>query len=386
MDERIFDVTKPDKVKPDATGKPIIVGHHPEVVDPTIRENAPDKPQPVAESPAHLEHHKEVSPLGLPDELAAATVPPILAGETISPQPAVEEPPAGGAAEPKPAEPADKPPNLSPTEPTVQKPAAAAGIGTQHTAPKARPLSSGWRPEHPLPISSGHGDLSWRGKKTPLIAAGAILLLIAGYLLLTGGGLLERDDKVSVTPVEQAPVAAPVLTQFQISGTDIVFSYPTAWGTATATKEPGFTKRGGANQSDGTYAHLVNFAVNKDIQIVATASQYLPAARGPLYYDFQQWCTGTADAKIYKQQLKFTSANGIDTPTTAVCDQGPLEDAAKLDATTIFQPKFKNADGSVLGDLYTKNLAGNDLPVLRVKDAASAHGGDIKKLLATVKD
>jgi hypothetical protein len=39
----------------------------------------------------------------------------------------------------------------------------------------------------------------------------------------------------------------------------------------------------------------------------------------------------------------------------------------------------------VIGDLYTKNLNSKDLQVLRVKDAQSKNGDDIKKMLATVK-
>src|SRR3989344_1935707 len=50
MDNRVFDVSRPHHTKPDPTGRPVIIGHHPEMVDPMVRERAPEKP-------AEPEHH-----------------------------------------------------------------------------------------------------------------------------------------------------------------------------------------------------------------------------------------------------------------------------------------------------------------------------------------
>jgi hypothetical protein len=191
-------------------------------------------------------------------------------------------------------------------------------------------------------------------------------------------------------PVSQPPAQSAVptgFTTYKVDGADVSFAYPTAWGTPTVTKDPGFSKRGSTNKSDGTHAYLVDFATNKDTEVALTSSKYLPAARAALYYDFLQWCTGTNDGKLYKQTLKFTTDAGkVDTPGTITCDQGPMTDAVKLDdTTTIFQQKTKDATGAVIGDLYTKNLPTKDLTVLRVKDAQSKNGDDIKKLLATIK-
>jgi hypothetical protein len=98
-----------------------------------------------------------------------------------------------------------------------------------------------------------------------------------------------------------------------------------------------------------------------------------------------QWCNGTNDNKIYKSVLNFTTANGVSTPSTVSCDQGPLTDATKLTDNTIVQLKTKDATGAVIGDLYTKNLSEASLPVFRIKDATMSNGDNIKLMLPTVK-
>jgi hypothetical protein len=83
--------------------------------------------------------------------------------------------------------------------------------------------------------------------------------------------------------------------------------------------------------------------------------------------------------------LKFTTAGGVDSPSTVTCDQGPLADADKINDSTIVQANTKDAAGKVSGDLYTKNLSDSELVVFRVKDKAMTNADDIKTLLESVK-
>jgi hypothetical protein len=95
---------------------------------------------------------------------------------------------------------------------------------------------------------------------------------------------------------------------------------------------------------------------------------------------------GTIDKKFYMQSLHFSSAAGVDSPSTILCDQGPLNDATKLNEKTIVQLKTKDTDGkTVLGDIYTQNLTDTEFTVLRVKDTTMTNADNIKKLLDTVK-
>jgi hypothetical protein len=185
--------------------------------------------------------------------------------------------------------------------------------------------------------------------------------------------------------VSSGPVLPNGFTAYSLAGTQLSFAYPTVWGVPVVTTDPGFSKRGGTNKTDGTHAYLLKFASNKDVELAATSSKYLPATRNNQYFDFLQWCSGTNDGKFYKQVLLFSTVNKVDTPTTVTCDQGPLADATKLDELTIVQPKTKDDSGAALGDLYTKNLTSGNLPVVRVRDSAMAYSALIKQLLGTVK-
>ncbi|MBX4188760.1 hypothetical protein KW792_01525, partial [Candidatus Saccharibacteria bacterium] len=173
--------------------------------------------------------------------------------------------------------------------------------------------------------------------------------------------------------------------EYKLADTSITFAAPIAWGDPTSTLDPGFSKRGGTNQSDGTYAYLVNFSTNKDVQVAVTSNKYLPAARTTLYYDYLQWCTGTNDGKYYEAILHFTTADKIDTPSTVSCDQGPVGGAVKLDETTIIQAKATDTANKTIGDIYSKNLKDPSLVVFRVKDTVMTNGEQIKQLLGTVK-
>ena len=383
MDNKIFDVAKPQHSKPDATSKPIIVGHRPQTADPMVREHAlPDQP---------LVHHTGVESSGFGAGARAES--------SIAPDQQPEN--LGGNITASDRSTEDLAPNIK--EPNSQHQYSqdpSLLVDLAKTAPKVH--NQDWQPEKKLPIS-GLGNRRGAGRKQrklPAILLLCLITVLALYALIDSKTIdigielpVHIFNQDQVAQKNSAPAAgqvsvsvAPSNTAFYIiKGTDISFVYPVAWGTPNTLSESGYSQRGGTNKPSGTYAYLVTFSKNKNIQVAVTASQYLPVARTALYHDFLKWCTGTADGKIYKSALGFTTTEGIDTPTTAVCNQGPLADAEKIDENTIVQTKTKNPDGSQLGDLYTVNLSDSDLPVFRIKDASSTSSESIKKLLISLK-
>lgn len=262
--------------------------------------------------------------------------------------------------------------------------------------------------EHlPPPVHSTHGHFADEPQKRRWFLPALLLVLAGGYLILdsgiVGSGNMpfqifkEKEEVVAenTPPLTQAPaVQAPPqtnaqapsgFTQYSLPNSPLSFTYPTAWGIPSATADPGFTKRGAGNKSDGVYAHLISFADNKGVQLALTSSKYLPAKRSPQYFDFLQWCSGTHDGKFYRQQLLFSTTSGVDTPSTITCNDGPLGDGEKIDELTIVQKNTKDSTNKPAGDIYTKNLADKEFVVLRVIDATMANADAIKQLLAGVK-
>jgi hypothetical protein len=384
--DKVFDFSNPGTVSPHASGRPVIVGHHPTMVDPMLR--------PMHKSPQPL----DVQPpsAGLPSSPPAGAAQPMFPSPG-EPTPTVPTQPIQPTA-PTPVPPAPSPGfepigNLPPTpQPAAATPPPQAGaplptavVGEHHMA------------HHELPISKDESRKSgWRK-----LVLWLLLLLAAigiGFYLALDSGLISnniklpldliKDKKVAVVKVTTTPPPAPPavpagFSAYTDSALPFSFNYPTIWGVPTVTTEQGFSKRGGTNKTDGTYAYFVNFATNKDVQIAVTSGKYLPPTRSTQYYDFLAWCVSTTDTKIYKSVLNFTTATGVDIPSTTTCNQGPLADAAKIDTTTIVQTDTKATDGTALGDVYTKNLGTADLPVVRVKDATRKNGADIKIILNT---
>jgi hypothetical protein len=411
-DTKVFDVTKPGRTAPAPTSRPIIVGQNTTGVDTMVKETP--QPEPVNEGTPSTAIHVSMADEESENVMAQTTHPEMPHEEHQ------EFAPVGATIPPHELDEAPQQPgentagsNFTPLTSLIPNPGSkedTGEYGAHHVdkLPESHEGDPGWQETPPLPISRGAGPKRRLPKFLMWLLILALLVVIGGFLAIDAG-LVKSDidlpfhifnkQKTSkatsaptpktTQPVSPAPVQSSVpegFTKYSVEGTGVSFAYPTAWGAPTTTKDPGFSKRGGTNKTDGTYAHIVDFATNKDIQIALTSSKYLPAARGALYYDFLQWCTGTNDAKLYKQTLHFTTENKVDTPSTLTCDQGPLSDAAKLDDTTIFQHQTKDAAGIVLGDLYTRNLTSNkDLPVLRVKDKAMKSADDIKKLLANAK-
>jgi|SRR5579862_264275 len=374
---RVFDVSKPNRISPSATSKPVIVGHHPIMNDPMVRTasqfSAQDNP-----APTHIPVSENSDPVN---------------------DPAYSGPPAVYGNE------ADSPDQAPPDE-TGHSQSVGDGPFTA-AEPSAAPQSEFTPPlsvEAPEPHIEGLHFTPAKHKRPWLKFTILILLvLLVGAYLAIDSGLIKTSFKLpfhifkqksqtastppapASNPAASTPAIPAGFSDYKLSGTNLTFAAPTAWGDPTSTTDPGYSARGGTNQSDGVYAYLVNFATNKDIQIAVTSSKYLPAVRTPLYYDYLQWCLGTNDNKIYESVLNFSTSNKIDTPTTITCNQGPVAGASQLDSQTILQAKAQDSSGKVIGDIYTKNLTDPSLVVFRVKDAAMTNGTNIKELLTTIK-
>lgn len=378
--QRVFDVSKPSKVSPSATSRPVIVGHTPMMNDPMVRDND------VVSVPVAMDDEPRS-----PNEPAVAEDPII---EPVIPQ---------------------EPPKEDPQESKETKYTSLNSMldDKEESGPVAK--NDGGDMGHlvgalPLPHPPGAGPkASW--KKIMAWAAGLLLLVLIGGYLAIDTGLVNTSIKLPLHIFGNSKGEEPATTQpssqqagqaaktkhsmpegfemYEVEGAGVSFGYPTVWGAPTATKDPGFSKRGGSNQSDGTHAYIINFSGNKDIQIALTSGAYLPAVRAAEYYDFLKWCRGTSDTKFYQATLLFTSANQIDTPSTITCNQGPLENTVQpsdqsLKQTTILQSKAKGADGKELGDIYVLNLDHKTVVVLRAKDATMANGENLIQLLKTI--
>jgi hypothetical protein len=417
-DTKIFDVSKPGRTAAGPTSRPIIPDQNSTGVDNMVK----DYSQPAAATsttPIHVSMADEE-----PANVMAQPNQPDMPSIDEEPQQnhgEVFHPPAGATIPPHELdEPHEQPAEgsgggnftpLSKLIPNSNGKDDTGEYGAHHVdkLPENHPRDPGYHEVSPLSAAPGAGPKRRWTKVLGWLFVLAILAAVGGYLAIDAG-LVESNVKLpfhifNKQKTSKAPAATVVtktskptspppvqstlpsgFTKYTVTDANLNFAYPTAWGTPTVTKEPGFSKRGGTNKSDGTYAQVINFATNKDVQLAITTSKYLPAARGALYYDFLAWCSGTNDNKFYKQSLHFTTESGVDTPGTVACDQGPLADVTKLDDTTLVQLKTKDGGSAVLGDLYTKNLTANkDIPVLRIKDSTMKNGEDIKKLLATIK-
>lgn len=235
-----------------------------------------------------------------------------------------------------------------------------------------------------------------------------MILLIAGYLAADAGAFgsginlpfhvfkkaapatpAATPKPASAASVKSTPAIPAGMSAFSDPAAPLVFYYPSAWGKPSVTTEDGTTKRSTdpktESKSDGIHTYIINFGTNKDVELSATSNKYLPKRTTTAYSDYLQWCIGTSDSKFYQQTLRYTTANGIDTPTTVTCDQGPLDGAVKIDDATIMQPNVKDAAGKSMGDIYIKNLTDPELSVAHVKDATMKNGDDIKKALSSLK-
>jgi len=362
------------------------------------------KPEPELQSWSMPDPEPKPEPEPLP---APAATEPAAEPESTVDKPPMDEPSTSPFESPTEApEPAEEAP--TPTEPS--EPASEAEpTPSDDNQPTPPPVDNAPVPEEPAPpiahVEALHFEPQHRGGGLKWLILGLLVLLVAAYLAIDAGIIASGvklpfhifkqkntpTPAATTTPPASQSTQAPVsnlpagFKKYNLTNTDISFAAPSSWGSANSSSEDGYSSRSTSAKPDGTYAYLVTFSNNKDVQIAVTSGKFLPAARGALYYDFLQWCTGTSDGKIYKSVLNFTTANGVSTPSTISCDQGPLLDATKLSDNSIVQLKTKDASGAVIGDLYTKNLSETSLPVFRVKDAAMTNGDNIKLMLPTVK-
>ncbi len=168
-DKKHFDISKPRQHGPDPTSKPIIVGHHPMMPDPMIREErekaakpinvtSADEPEPVdvtpAEKPAAEPDQPEPKPDKIPDlaDISAPheASPALTPSPELKPEPETLQPTAVAESTPgavfSPAEPvaAIHPPSppVTPTQPTQPEPPAGeqlhipAGHAVVHHKPR----------------------------------------------------------------------------------------------------------------------------------------------------------------------------------------------------------------------------------------------------------
>lgn len=235
------------------------------------------------------------------------------------------------------------------------------------------------------------GSKFWLGLLVLLATAAVVYGAIDKGLILDNVNLPLHIFKQSEPAATSTPAAAsePVIPSgfvaTKLVEANLTFVYPTTWGAPTAAVDQGFSKRSTSTKADVSYAFLLSFPDNKDVQVAITSAKFLPPPRATLYYDFLGWCLGSVDAKYYLGALRFATENGVDTPSTTTCDQGPLNNVVKLNNDTIVQTNIKNADGGLLGDIYTKNLTDKSYVVARVKDATMKNSESIKTMLDSFK-
>lgn len=404
-ENRVFDVTKPKHVNPTPTSRPVIVGHHPMISDPMVKDKEPEdsiqKGYNIEPTKIEVNEDSAVDNDNHKDFITAQK------DDSSIMEPADDNQPEGHKMS-KEEHDADAPGIMSDSD---AKPDYDVFSGTasqafdthaERTSDENMPAPAVHH-HHPSEIQGLHLSQSKPKRRWPMIAGLAAVALIAVYLAIDAGliggadrlpfHIFKQDEAKTAAvppavnqPVKQTGPAVPAgFKAYKISGTDLTFAAPLAWGDPTSITEAGYSKRGGTNQADGTYAYVVNFATNKDIQIAVTSSKYLPPTRGAQYYDFLQWCIGTNDGKFYQSLLRFSTANKIDTPSTVTCDQGPLGGATKLNDQTLLWAKATDAQNKIIGDIYIHNLKDASLAVFRVKDAVMTNGDNIKQLLSTVQ-
>ncbi|HET7827412.1 MAG TPA: hypothetical protein VFK97_00920, partial [Candidatus Saccharimonadales bacterium] len=240
-ENRVFDVAKPGQGQAQATSKPVIVGHSPQISDPMVHGSASPAPTKIAVQDDNESMEHSDKPIYNPPESAAENSAPAV----------YDSPPAPAdplASSPKPAATIQPSAALDPkTEPEAPPPAHVEAL---------KPSSTKRR--HPF---------KW-------ILILLIILLIVVYILL-GAGVIKNNLDLPPFKKNSPPAAVPPATQssahqanqpslpagfskYSLSGTNITFAAPTAWGTPASTNDPGYSKRGGTNQSDGVHAYIVD--------------------------------------------------------------------------------------------------------------------------------
>lgn len=376
----VFDINKPRTFGASASSRPIITGHQPTMPDPMVRTSGGSGVK-INVNSGHDQQDTDTQKLA--DSLF----------------PSAEKPPKPDAAD------YDRQ-FITPPEPRHTQAPATGDFNSLNKSTANDPMPGFFdNGDNQTKEKKVHKERRSGSKFTKILLWLALLLVLAGgvYGAIDKGIILSSVDlpfhifKES-DPVEEATSPASGDSQAVVptgfTGTKLVeanlsFVYPTAWGAPTANVEQGYSERKADAKPDASYAFVVDFPNNKDVQMVVTSGKHLPPTRASnaiLYYDLLGWCLGTADAKYYVSVLRFsTSADKVDTPGTISCDQGPQPNVVKISNDTIVQTNIKNSEGGVLGDIYTKNLTDKTYVVAKIKDVAMKNGDLIKTMLENIK-
>ncbi|OVE78503.1 hypothetical protein BVY00_02615 [bacterium G20] len=401
----VFDINKPRTYGATPGSRPVISGHQPMMPDPMVT-----TPEPSSSNESKINvnvYDKPTTPHGEEGRIDASGLTSSLFGPPKTTN--VEKPSGLSGGEPQPStffRPDDKSDSTSqrpPLKPVSDLSGINPVVGTSKASNDdqalANPSPSVYGNSTNSPITGPEPPRHRKSRaKFWLSTLFVLLLILAGVYAAIDKGLILSSvnlpfhifKKAELTAAPAAanpaqPVIPPGFSATKLVEANAAFAYPTAWGAPTATTDPGFSKRVASAKSDVSYAFLINFPTNKDVQVAITSAKYLPPARAAQYYDFLGWCLGSADGNYYVSVLRYSTKDGTDSPSTVTCDQGPLNNVAKLNNDTIVQTNIKNGDGSLLGDIYTKNLSDKTYVVARVKDATMKNGDLIKTMLDTIK-
>ncbi len=386
----VFDINKPHTYGATPSARPVIVGHHPTMPDPMV---TPLETRPQSGSKINVKV----------DELS--DTPAIMEGEPQLSPPFKPHGESESAAQRTPYMPVSDLTGINSSQTSASSKTAKANEASDEqdeqiitTEPKPSVFDSS---NHSPVDEAGNPKHRKSRAKLWLWTLGILIVLAAAYAAIDKGLILSNinlpvhifkktdiaaTNSQSTSPSPQATIPSG-FTNTKLVEANLTFAYPTTWGAPTATTDQGFSKRSVSAKADTSYAFVINFPNNKDVQLAITSGKFLPARTTQyLYYDLLGWCIGTADAKYYAGFLRFSTAAGVDSPTTISCDQGPLNNAVKLSSDIIVQTNIKNTDGSLLGDIYTKNLKNNDYVVARVKDATMKNADLIQTMLGTIQN
>jgi hypothetical protein len=367
----VFDINKPQTYGATPSARPVIVGHRPIMPDPMVTPQA--MPQPNAAK--------------INVTFAQSSGVPAINNTALAAQQAANAP-VSDLTEITQARPTPKESFINDQQVTTDSKPAVFG-NDNHT-----PINNGKKSK-----SKKSGTKFWVWTLIILaILAGAYAAIDKGLVLSSVNLPVHIFKESDTTSTSDSASTATSTTSPQLTTPDgftatklveagLTFAFPTAWGSPTAITDQGFTKRSTTAKPDATYAFILSFPNNKDIQVAMTSGKYLPPTRAAQYYDFLGWCVGSADAKYYAGVLRYsTDTTKTDTPTTVTCDQGPLSNATKLTSDSIVQTNIKNTDGTLMGDIYTKNLTNASFVVARVKDATQKNADLIKTMLTTIQN
>lgn len=413
----VFDINKPRTIGAAPSARPVITGHQPTMPDPMVRarESASSGSSKIA---VNFDEESTASkkPGASDDNLDTAKLADAMfSTKTPGAKPVSLEEPSGPpailAGEPQLSPPftPDKGGNSDAQRAPFMPVSDLTGIDTAAVKTTSdvsdSQVTTGAKPA----VYGSHSDPSNRRKASGQKKSGTKVLLIFAILLVALSGVYAAIDKDLIlsnvdlplhifkqeeTTTTSQPTKAQASIPAGFTATKLVeanlgFNYPTAWGGPTAAVDKGFTQRKPGAEPDANYAFVVDFPNNKDVQLAITSGKYLPPLRpenSVLYYDFLAWCTGTVDDNYYVGVLKYvTNAEKVDKPGTIACDQGPLAGTTKISSDTIVQTNIKNSAGTVLGDIYTKNLTAKTYVVARAKDTSMKNADQIKVMLESIK-